>query len=354
MTPDRRIARHFAGRSPIIESHAIGNGLINDTYKIVTLDHCFILQRLNDHVFPEPEQLIANLQRFNRHLRRLPPSTVQLKIPTLIPTIDNQWCVRDNDQWWRALHLISPAESRRQLTRPQEAEQVGKALGHFHQLCSALSPADFYDTLPGFHITPAYYQHYCQQLDQPPAIREENDDSRYCRAFIDSFADKLAVLENARQRGELQERLIHGDPKLDNFLFLPDSDTVVSLIDLDTLKPGLLHYDIGDCIRSCCQQSSGDRFHLQHAERLLQHYLHATADLLTAADCAYLYSAIELIPFELGLRFFTDYLAGNTYFKVDHPQHNLRRAVAQFQLCQAITAQASRLQALISRLQQPQ
>jgi Ser/Thr protein kinase RdoA (MazF antagonist) len=236
------------------------------------------------------------------------------------------------------------------LTRPQEAQQVGWALGHFHQLCRALSPNDFYDTLPGFHITLEYYHAYCQQLEQPPTITED-DDSRYCRAFIDGYATKVSVLEDARQRGELQLRIIHGDPKLDNFLFLPDSDTVISLIDLDTLKPGLLHYDIGDCIRSCCQQADSPYFQLEQAQRLLQHYVQATSDLLSDADFAYLYPAIELIPFELGLRFFSDYLAGNRYFKVDHPRHNLQRAVAQFQLCQAISRHEPALQALISRLQ---
>ena len=138
---------------------------------------------------------------------------------------------------------------------------------------------------------------------------------------------------------------------------LGDRGEAVSLIDLDTLKPGLVHYDIGDCLRSGCNPLGEETEDWQHvtfdtalAKAMLQGYLSLARDFLTAQDYDYLYDAIRLIAFELGLRFFTDYLAGNVYFKVKHPTHNLTRALVQFKLTESIEQQADTLDAIIQAL----
>lgn len=330
------IARQFAGGEEILDVSSLGNGLINDTFRVATASTEFVLQRINDHVFLKPQQIMSNLQRLGQHIGKQNADVVHLQIPEVLPSLDEQAFYRDQDgQFWRALQLIAPAESREQISRRTEAEQVGFALAHFHRLCSDL-PTDFlYDTLPGFHVTPAYFEHYQTLIRQPLRV---NADQRldYCREFIEAFRDNIEILERAKQRGLLVERVIHGDPKLNNFLFAPNSDRIISLIDLDTVKPGLVHYDIGDCLRSCCHIVENNRFDLGRCETILASYLKEAGHFLNDADYEYLYAAILLIPFELGLRFFSDYLAGNRYFRVSDPDENLRRAVAQFQLCENI------------------
>jgi Ser/Thr protein kinase RdoA (MazF antagonist) len=206
-----------------------------------------------------------------------------------------------------------------------------------------------HDTLPGFHITPGYYRQY-QQISPPPPALHGSAETRFCQSFIEKFKANIDILERAKQQGILTERVIHGDPKLNNFLFNPHTNRIISLIDLDTVKPGLVHYDIGDCLRSSCHLPHHNRFDIDCCQTILTHYLQETEEFFTAADYAYLYPAIQLIPFELGLRFFTDYLQGNQYFKVKEPDENLHRAVAQFELCESIGKQREGIEGIIADL----
>lgn len=348
-----QVAGHFAAGQALQAITPLGNGLINDTFLVKATADSFVLQRINPQVFPEPQHVMHNLDQLGRHIRQKPAGTVQLKIPAIIPTLDGQLFFRDeNRQAWRALQLIGPAESRERMGNDDEAAQIGFALAHFHRLCSDLSPALLYDTLPGFHVTPNYYQRYQQLLEQPLQVVVDNE-FRHCQTFIETHAAKITLLEQAKNNGQLQERVIHGDPKLNNFLFLPGSDQVISLIDLDTVKPGLLHYDIGDCLRSCCHDKKDNHFDLERCLLILKSYLQEVGDFFNADDYHHLYNAIWLIPFELGLRFFSDYLAGNVYFKVSEPQQNLKRALAQFALCDSIQQQQDALLSIIHHLQHP-
>ncbi len=344
------IARQFTDGQIRVDIEKLGTGLINDTYRVTSPSATFVLQRINSHVFPQPELIMSNLQQLGRHIREKSAVNVQLQIPAVLLSRDNQTLFQDrNRQFWRALELIHPSESREQLSRQSEAEQVGFTLAHFHRLCSDLPTSTLHDTLPGFHITPSYFQQY-QDLTQQPSPHKDHPQSRYCQTFIQSFRHNISVLENARQQGILSERVIHGDPKLNNFLFKPEHDQIISLIDLDTVKPGLVHYDIGDCLRSCCHVPDSNRFDLACCRTILANYLHEAGHFFTAADYDYLYPAILLIPFELGLRFFSDYLTGNRYFKVRDPEQNLRRAVEQFQLCENITKQRTQIENMVRKL----
>ncbi|WP_347987462.1 aminoglycoside phosphotransferase family protein [Methylomonas sp. AM2-LC] len=344
------IALQFSASESIKSINPLGNGLINDTYQVNTSSNAFVLQRINEHVFPNPEQIMANLQKLSQHIRLQSSNAVRLKIPAIILTNQQKSFFKDTQQqYWRALEFIHPAESREQLHCQAEAEQVGFALAHFHQLCSELATENLYDTLPGFHITPHYYQQYVQ-LPQANTQKAYSAEINYCQQFIHHFRDKIDVLENAKIAGELKQRIIHGDPKLNNFLFEPDSHQIISLIDLDTVKPGLIHYDIGDCLRSCCYISETNHFDLDCCESILRSYLQEAKLFFSDADYAYLFSAIQLIPFELGLRFFSDYLVGNPYFKVSYPEQNLSRALAQFQLTAHISHSQLQIENMLANI----
>ncbi len=290
---------------------------------------------------------MANLATLNRHVAQKNGASVKLKIPEILKTTDSASLYRDkNGDCWRALSFIADTESIETIGTIGDAEQVGFALGHFHRLISDLDPSLLYDTLPGFHITPDYLKRYHQVLPQSDQLKD-----RYCADFIARFQSIADDLEAAKQQGLLSLRVIHGDPKLNNFLFDQHTHKIVSIIDLDTVKPGLVHYDIGDCLRSCCSTSNPVGFDLDICAALLKSYLPEAGAFFTEHDYRYLYPAIRLIPFELGIRFYTDYLEGNRYFKVTEPEQNLQRAVAQFLLCESIMAQESAIKSLISQLQ---
>jgi Ser/Thr protein kinase RdoA (MazF antagonist) len=325
----------------------LGNGLINDTYLVATPSSPFVLQRINSTVFPAPEQIMANLDTLNRHVAQKPGASVKLQIPEIIKTIDNADLYRDQSgDFWRGLSFIADTESIETIGSIEDAEQAGFALGHFHRLLSDLDPLLLHDTLPGFHVTPGYLKHYHQVLRQ-----SDQREDRYCADFIARFQSIADDLEAAKQQGLLSLRVIHGDPKLNNLLFNKRTRKIVSIIDLDTVKPGLVHYDIGDCARSCCSSSDPTvGFDLDICATLLTSYLSEASAFFTGHDVHYLYPAIRLIPFELGIRFYTDYLEGNRYFKVTEPEQNLQRAIGQFQLCESIIAQESAVKRLISQM----
>ena len=199
--------------------------------------------------------------------------------------------------------------------------EVGYALGMFHHLISDLPVENLADTLEGFHITPRYLRHYdevlarnaCSQVPRSgllPAVCERA--KGLCRMSS----------KTAKAQGRLRLRPIHGDPKVNNVMIDSATGQAISMVDLDTVKPGLVHYDIGDCLRSCCNPLGEEtsrweavRFEPDLCRAILQGYLPLARAFLTANDYAYLFDAIRLIAFELGLRFFTDYLEGNVYFK---------------------------------------
>lgn len=347
-------ARQFTAAESAPSISALGNGLINDTYLVQTRTQTqsFVLQRLNATVFPEPQHVLRNLNQLGKHIAQKPPESVRLTIPRIIPSLEGSLYWRDPlGDTWRALELISPGESRERIQNNQEAEQVGFALAHFHRLCSDISPELMHDTLPGFHITPDYYRQFLHLLDKPLTVPKD-DDFLFCKKYIESHYSRIAILELAKNSGQLQERIIHGDPKLNNFLFMPGCEQVISLIDLDTVKPGLVHYDIGDCLRSCCHDKQSNQFDFSLCQIILQRYLQEAGHFFNSGDWDYLFPAIWLIPFELGLRFFNDYLSGNKYFKVRDGQHNLRRALAQFALCESINQQREALLEFIRLLKQ--
>ena len=248
--------------------------------------------------------------------------------------------------FWRALSFIGSARAYDTIQTSAHAEAVGYALGMFHLLVSDLPCTRLADTLPGFHVTPGYLRQYDEILEQPRP--EKTPETAYALEFIKVRRGWASVLEQARQDGTLTLRPIHGDPKVNNVMLDPATGQAVSLIDLDTVKPGLVQYDLGDCLRSGCNPKGEEtadwqqvRFEPVYCRAILQGYLSKARDFLTAGDYDFMYDGIRLIAFELGLRFFTDYLAGNVYFKAQHPQHNLARALVQFKLTASLELQES-------------
>ncbi|MGF1990678.1 MAG: phosphotransferase enzyme family protein [Nostoc sp. ZfuVER08] len=360
------IANQFARLGKVTATKAFGSGNINDTF-LVTLDSSeqqhFVLQRINTQVFRQPKLIMQNMCIFTEHVRQklqFTPLNRRWEVPQVLLTKNEEDHWRDVDgSFWRAISFIEDSQSFDTMHDRSHAQEIGYALGMFHNLISDLPPEKLADTLQGFHITPLYLQQYNQALatTKVPKTPEVN----YCLEFVSDRQTFAHILENAKTQGILPLRLMHGDPKINNVMFDTATQQAVSVIDLDTVKPGLVHYDIGDCLRSGCnpvgeetQNFQSVYFDTDLCQRILAGYLSVAKAFLTANDYAYIYDAIRLITFELGLRFFTDYLAGNVYFKVKYPEHNLARAMVQFKLTESIESQETQIRKIIEDIQEGQ
>ncbi|MBD2576423.1 aminoglycoside phosphotransferase family protein [Oscillatoria sp. FACHB-1406] len=359
------LARQFQPEAKFVEIREWGNGNINRTYR-VSCDRIpesdFILQRLNTDIFRQPEQVMDNMERVTQHMQARVQESPFLRdrvwqVPRVLPTREGKNHVIDGEgSFWRALSFIEGAHFVDTIDNSALAEEIGFALGAFHTLISDLPADKLNDTLPGFHITPNYLEQYEKVL--AAAEFKPSAEVNYCLQFIRDRAPKATVLEVAKARGLLQLRPIHGDPKVNNVAIATATGRAISIIDLDTVKPGLIHYDIGDCLRSSCNPLGEEthnweavKFDRDLCNAVLQGYLSVANNFLTENDYRYLYESIFTIAFELGLRFFCDYLAGNIYFKTTDPEHNLRRALVQLRLAESIEKQEESLRQAIRALQ---
>ncbi|ARV61086.1 aminoglycoside phosphotransferase [Nostocales cyanobacterium HT-58-2] len=353
------IAEQFALQGKVTDVQPFGSGNINDTF-LVTLDSVgeqnFVLQRINTQVFRQPQLIMQNMRIFTEHIQnrlQQTPLNRRWEVPSVLSTKDAQDYWRDaNGSFWRAISFIKSSQSFDTMHDKSYATEVGYALGMFHNLISDLPPEKLADTLEGFHITPLYLQHYDEVLAKTSP--RQSSEVNYCLQFVSDRKIWAYVLENARATSKLPLRLMHGDPKINNVMFDIATQQAVSMIDLDTVKPGLIHYDIGDCLRSACNPAGEETeqwksvyFDTDICQGILQGYLSVAKAFLTENDYAYIYDSIRLLAFELGLRFFTDYLAGNVYFKVKHSEHNLARAIVQFKLTESIESQETSIRTII-------
>ena len=357
------VAAAFHPPEAIESIRPLGSGNVNDTYLVRAGGELFVLQRLNTAVFRQPQRVIRNLQVLNRHVQgKLQGNPPELRgrrweLPQLVSTRHGgqPWTECRQGGFWRTITFVGDAHTVDVIEGTAQARELGYGLGMFHHLISDLPHHQLFDTLEGFHITPHYLDQYTKTLEDPQVPACAHSDR--CRAFIREREGFVSVLEDAKQRGELRLRPIHGDPKINNVMLDRRNGQAVALIDLDTVKPGLVHYDIGDCLRSCCnplgeETTDFDAVHFDTAlaEAILTGYLSVARGFLTATDIDFIVDAVRLISFELGLRFFSDYLAGSVYFKANHPQHNLHRALAQFRLTESIEAQEGELRKIVERL----
>ena len=363
----KAIATQFQIGGVISSITPLGEGNVNETYQVTCQEQIlqekllrrYVMQRINTVVFPRPELVMANINVLANHVASRPLDKDWV-VPTAIPIRHSgqTWLEREG-QIWRMLTFVENAQTLQTIGSKQEAHQVGRALGVFHHLVSDIPADALADTLPGFHVTPGYFQSFKNVLAEAVATSpfSNSQELEICLNFVQQRADRVDVLEAALARGELQTRPIHGDPKVNNVMLCSTSGSAIAMIDLDTVKPGLIHYDIGDCCRSGCNRQGEETedlesvlFDLDFCEAILAGYLSAAKETLNSNDFDYIYDAIHLITFELGLRFLTDHLAGNIYFKVNRPAHNLHRAKVQFKLVESIEHQQSSIRAIVERL----
>lgn len=360
------VATQFQVAGRLVMINPTGRGNVNDTYlaifRTTFSEERVIIQRINTRVFNHPDWIMENVRVLTEHVHRKLEAQSELadriwQIPRVIPSKGGaDYFVDDGGQYWRAMTLIASATAYETTQSVEHATEVGTVLGHFHMLISDLDPSRLHDTLPGFHVTPTYMRKYRGTLEteRARALLGTSAEARRLALFITDREPLADVLQHALDRGELALRLIHGDPKVTNVMIDDFTGKGTSIIDLDTCKPGLIHYDFGDALRSVCNPRGEDvenlsnvYFDVDLCQAFVRGYMKSACGFLTAGDYRYLFDSIRLLSFELGLRFFEDYLAGNVYFKVAHPEQNLRRARVQFKLCESIEARESQIRAVL-------
>jgi Ser/Thr protein kinase RdoA (MazF antagonist) len=364
-----QLAARFDVPGRLVSIEPTGRGNVNDTYLAVFRtafsESRIIIQRVNKRVFPHPAWIMSNLRLVTEHIHRRIEREARAadriwQIPRVIPAKGGRDYFKDSaGDYWRGLSLIASAASFDKVQGAEHALEAGTVLGQFHRLVSDMKLAGLRDTLPGFHETPGYLARYDKTCARKEAAKRLGTglEARRLARFIEGRRAVADTLEAARRRGELVPRLIHGDPKVSNIMIDDVTGRGTSIVDLDTVKPGLTHYDFGDALRSICNPAGEEahdlaqvRFDTDLCEAFLKGYMPRAKDFLTEADRRYLYDSIRLIAFELGLRFFEDFLAGNKYFKVASEDHNLRRARVQFRLCESIEAREKAIRAVLGRL----
>jgi len=332
----------FCEKPSTCSVRVLGQGRINDTFLVESVVSPFVLQRISSSVFPEPIRVIQNFQKVSNHLAaKSGQINDRFMFAAPVYTRQGEISVEDsNGDLWRAQTFI-PHTNIEAIGGYSHAHQVGLALAAFHYFIADLDILDLQDPLPDFHYLPHYLEEFDQESNLLPSASK--GDMGYCLERTERFRSRSSVIEEAKNNGVITAQPIHGDPKIDNFLF-DDQGEAFGLLDLDTVGAGLVHHDLGDCLRSCCNRAGevGTEpvtFDIKLCRALLEGYFSWPHTRFSAEQCDLIYDGVFLISFELGLRFLTDHLRGNVYFKVGQDGDNLLRAVRQFWLTDDIRRQ---------------
>jgi Ser/Thr protein kinase RdoA (MazF antagonist) len=340
-----RISGEFAKASPC------GCGHINDTFAAVVHQRGhqvrYIFQRINHYVFKTPASLMDNIKRVTQHqrLKLQDHQDASRRSLTLIPSIDGAPYHQDKDgNFWRCYIFVEGASTYDIVETPQQAFLAAKAFGQFQKDLVDLPGGRLFETIPDFHNTPKRFRHLQQALEMDNCNRAAKIKHEIEFALAREAMTKELIDLNAS--GEIPERTTHNDTKLNNLLIDDETGEAICVIDLDTVMPGLALYDFGDLVRTVTSPVAEDELDLSKVnmqmymyEALVKGYLSSTGEFLTPAEKSHLAFGGKLITFETGLRFLTDYLEGDVYFKTHRQAHNLDRCRTQFKLVASIEEQ---------------
>lgn len=358
------ISRQFQIYGEILHAEPCKIGHINETFAATYAQGGtrvrYIHQKINQSVFKDPESLMDNVTRVTGHIRgklsRRGERDVTRKALTLVPARDGRAFHRNGDgDYWRTFFFVEGAQTYEAVQTTAQAYEAGYAFGNFQSLLVDLPGGRLVETIPGFHNTRKRFE----QLQQ--AVTEDHCNRVQSAAAEIEFALQhegiVDVLLQALASGQIPERITHNDTKFNNVMLDNESGSQICVLDLDTVMPGLVLYDFGDMVRTTTSSTLEDERDLSRIEMqmpmfesLARGYVEAAGNFLTPAEKALLGFSGKLITFTIGLRFLTDYLAGDKYFRVHRPGHNLDRCRTQFKLVESIEQQEEAMQKLIDRI----
>jgi Ser/Thr protein kinase RdoA (MazF antagonist) len=352
-----RVGAAFSLRGDFASAERWGSGHINDTFRATWgrngSAYRYIHQRVNRHVFPDPEAVMENVAAVTRHVRaRLEAQgtdDIDRRVLTLVKTRDGRdYHVDGEGHYWRTYLYVEGSRSVDVMEHPAQAFAAGEAFGGFQVLLADYAGPRLRETIQGFHHTPRRFHNFVRALEADALGRAKG-----CRAEISALLAaeaKAGALQALLDKGLLPERIVHNDTKLNNLLLDERSGEPLCVIDLDTVMPGLSLHDFGDLVRTGAARASEDERDLEKVgvdvalyEGLVRGYLSSAGSLLTAAEKEHLAAGAEVIVLENALRFLTDHLEGDVYFKVHRPDHNLDRCRTQLAFLRDLEARGEML-----------
>jgi Ser/Thr protein kinase RdoA (MazF antagonist) len=352
----QKLAARFQLDGEFVTAAPYGSGHINDTFAVVFNQRGervrYIFQRINHNIFKNPVALMENIQRVTDHLHSKLTRDHARRALTLIPTRDGASYHRDADgNYWRAYIFIEGAKTYDAIESPQQAYEAAKAFGQFQKLLADIPSPRLHDTIPGFHDTPKRFAAFEAALAADLAGR-----AKFAGPEI-AFALARRNITGTLLAAGLPERVTHNDTKLNNVMLDDATGEGICVIDLDTVMPGLALYDFGDMVRTSTSPAKEDERDLAKVqmqfpmfEALVRGYLASAGGFLTKSEKQFLPFSGKLITFEIGIRFLTDYLAGDVYFKVHRDGHNLDRCRTQFRLVECIEWQEPAMNKLVETI----
>ncbi|NLK39827.1 MAG: aminoglycoside phosphotransferase family protein [Clostridiales bacterium] len=342
----KKVTDNFCFDGTLIHVEPYGHGHINDTYavyfkRLTTPPIRYILQKINHSVFKEPERLMQNIDKVTGHIRRkieAEKKDATRGVLTIIRTVDDSIFYRDGEgNYWRAYHFIENAIAYQQVEKPEHFYEAARAFGLFQQQLSDFPADTLHETIPDFHNTEKRFEALLSAIDLDSAGRVKFVEKEI--EFALNRKKDTAVLTTLLQEGKLPLRVTHNDTKLNNVMIDNKTGTGICVIDLDTVMPGLALYDFGDSIRSGAGTAPEDELNLEAVslnlglfELYTKGFLETAGADLTPLEKEYLPFSAKLMTLECGIRFLTDYLSGDTYFKIHRKSHNLERCRTQFAL----------------------
>ncbi|GHT68323.1 mucin desulfatase [Spirochaetia bacterium] len=328
----------------------LGNGHINDTFlsqwnqagTMVRYTH----QRINDHVFIHPDEVMENIQRVTAHIAgKLREGGVidwSRRTLTVIPARDGKPWVRDADGgWWRTYCFIEKTHPGEVAGSPEEAALLGKSIGRFQKQLADLGGGRLHETIPDFHNMEARYRRFYKALEADKFNRAADASGEI--DFMKENEERGSILVRSIREGRIPERICHNDTKMNNILLDDATGEALCLIDLDTVMPGSSLFDLGDLIRTAASRAQEDErdlskvtFNGDFFKALLGGYLSEASEFLIQEERELLAEAGRNITQIMALRFLTDYLEGDHYYHITRPSHNLDRCRNQIALIRSM------------------
>ena len=358
----QHIVDNFSIVGTVIHAERYGSGHINDT-RYIEVDNLgdirkYILQKINKNVFKNPEQLMDNYVSVTEYLRRIiierggDPDRETLNA---IKTKDGKNCYQDKDgEFWRLILFVDDSLSFDKVERPEQFYESAVAFGNFQYLLRDYPAGTLYETIVNFHNTPDRYRQLMDavKLDKCGRLSEVSAEVEFAKAR-EEFA---GTLERAREEGKLPLKVTHNDTKLNNILFDKATGKPLCVVDLDTIMPGYSVNDFGDSIRFGATTALEDEADLSKVnfdiglyELYVKGFIEGAKGGLTEGELELLPIGAMMMTFECGMRFLTDYLSGDTYFRTSRPGHNLDRARNQFKLVSDMEKQLPQMQAIVKK-----
>lgn len=357
------ISSEFLIPGDFCSAEPYGSGHINDTYAVAFNQSGtpvrYIFQRINHHVFPDPARLMKNIERVCQHsqakLKAAKAPDASRRSLTLLPTRSGaNWHVNGADHW-RCYPFIEKARTYDAIQNTDQAEEAAKAFGNFQGLLADLPGGPLSETIPDFHHTRKRFERLIEVFEADPKGRaslvgEEMD-------FVRRREADASVITDALASGRIPERTTHNDTKLNNVMIDDDTGEGVCVIDLDTVMPGTALNDFGDMVRTATNPAREDTLDLSQVEMRMDYftaiargYLEGAAGFITESELDLLSLSGKVITFECGIRFLTDFLEGDVYFKTHRDGHNLDRCRTQFVLTTSIEQQLDNMQRQLDSL----